>query len=311
MRRSPGNHSSSAELSRIGASYRRVVILGCGCPLTGRTVPRRSATQWQPECPSNRLCMQPSRLLVASLQRGPAVQPLAREGQPTPSARLDADGRYVRLSRQVGDGHCARQAAFRYRRSRDCRVSSRTVGHAHRGDRRARTWQLICDKGLLAGTGGRGSGGRRSAGHRRDRQQHAHGRESHTPSAERTHKRSPFPDWRNPPCRYLTARFTSGPEPGSTKPAAAAPARRARSPRKRRPPAHTPASGPVRKAHTGRSQAAGKDIRISQRRGLALSGYAFAAVPVDLLVQSTVVLASGYHPIIRCPGSPGPLSPRR
>jgi hypothetical protein len=33
-----------------------------------------------------------------------------------------------------------------------------------------------------------------------------------------------------------------------------------------------------------------------QRRGLRLIGYAFAALAVYLLVQSTVVLASGYHP---------------
>jgi divalent metal cation (Fe/Co/Zn/Cd) transporter len=33
-----------------------------------------------------------------------------------------------------------------------------------------------------------------------------------------------------------------------------------------------------------------------QRRGLRLIGYAFAAMAAYLLVQSTVVLASGYHP---------------
>jgi divalent metal cation (Fe/Co/Zn/Cd) transporter len=33
-----------------------------------------------------------------------------------------------------------------------------------------------------------------------------------------------------------------------------------------------------------------------QRRGLRLIGYAFAALAAYLLVQSTVVLASGYHP---------------
>jgi divalent metal cation (Fe/Co/Zn/Cd) transporter len=33
-----------------------------------------------------------------------------------------------------------------------------------------------------------------------------------------------------------------------------------------------------------------------QRRGLLLIGYAFAALAVYLLVQSTVVLATGYHP---------------
>src|ERR1035441_10304831 len=33
-----------------------------------------------------------------------------------------------------------------------------------------------------------------------------------------------------------------------------------------------------------------------QRRGLRLIGYAFAALAVYLLVQSTVVLATGYHP---------------
>jgi divalent metal cation (Fe/Co/Zn/Cd) transporter len=33
-----------------------------------------------------------------------------------------------------------------------------------------------------------------------------------------------------------------------------------------------------------------------QRRGLRLIGYAFAALAVYLLVQSTVVLATGFHP---------------
>ena len=33
-----------------------------------------------------------------------------------------------------------------------------------------------------------------------------------------------------------------------------------------------------------------------QRRGLRLIGYAFAALAVYLLVQSTVVLAAGFHP---------------
>ncbi len=33
-----------------------------------------------------------------------------------------------------------------------------------------------------------------------------------------------------------------------------------------------------------------------QRRGLRLIGYAFAALAAYLLVQSTVVLATGYHP---------------
>ena len=39
-----------------------------------------------------------------------------------------------------------------------------------------------------------------------------------------------------------------------------------------------------------------------QRRGLRLLGYAFAALAVYLLVQSTVVLASGYHPHHSVPG---------
>ena len=39
-----------------------------------------------------------------------------------------------------------------------------------------------------------------------------------------------------------------------------------------------------------------------QRRGLRLIGYAFAALAVYLLVQSTVVLASGYHPHRSVPG---------
>jgi divalent metal cation (Fe/Co/Zn/Cd) transporter len=39
-----------------------------------------------------------------------------------------------------------------------------------------------------------------------------------------------------------------------------------------------------------------------QRRGLRLIGYAFAALAVYLLVQSTVVLATGYHPHHSAPG---------
>ena len=39
-----------------------------------------------------------------------------------------------------------------------------------------------------------------------------------------------------------------------------------------------------------------------QRRGLRLIGYAFAALMVYLLVQSTVVLATGYHPHHSVPG---------
>ncbi len=39
-----------------------------------------------------------------------------------------------------------------------------------------------------------------------------------------------------------------------------------------------------------------------QRRGLRLIGYAFAALAVYLLVQSTVVLAAGYHPQHSLPG---------
>jgi divalent metal cation (Fe/Co/Zn/Cd) transporter len=39
-----------------------------------------------------------------------------------------------------------------------------------------------------------------------------------------------------------------------------------------------------------------------QRRGLQLIGYAFAALAVYLLVQSTVVLAVGYHPRHSLPG---------
>ena len=39
-----------------------------------------------------------------------------------------------------------------------------------------------------------------------------------------------------------------------------------------------------------------------QRRGLRLIGYAFAALAVYLLVQSTVVLATGYHPRHSVPG---------
>jgi divalent metal cation (Fe/Co/Zn/Cd) transporter len=39
-----------------------------------------------------------------------------------------------------------------------------------------------------------------------------------------------------------------------------------------------------------------------QRRGVRLIGYAFAALAVYLLVQSTVVLATGYHPRHSVPG---------
>ena len=39
-----------------------------------------------------------------------------------------------------------------------------------------------------------------------------------------------------------------------------------------------------------------------QRRGLRLIGYAFAALAAYLLVQSTVVLAIGYHPHHSLPG---------
>jgi divalent metal cation (Fe/Co/Zn/Cd) transporter len=39
-----------------------------------------------------------------------------------------------------------------------------------------------------------------------------------------------------------------------------------------------------------------------QRRGLRLIGYAFAALAVYLLVQSTLVLATGYHPQPSVPG---------
>ena len=39
-----------------------------------------------------------------------------------------------------------------------------------------------------------------------------------------------------------------------------------------------------------------------QRRGLRLIGYAFAALAIYLLVQSTVVLATGYHPHRSVPG---------
>jgi len=39
-----------------------------------------------------------------------------------------------------------------------------------------------------------------------------------------------------------------------------------------------------------------------QRRGLRLIGYAFAALAVYLLVQSTLVLATGYHPRHSVPG---------
>ena len=43
-----------------------------------------------------------------------------------------------------------------------------------------------------------------------------------------------------------------------------------------------------------------------QRRGLRLIGYAFAALAAYLLVQSSVVLATGFIRGIPCPGSPGP-----
>jgi divalent metal cation (Fe/Co/Zn/Cd) transporter len=39
-----------------------------------------------------------------------------------------------------------------------------------------------------------------------------------------------------------------------------------------------------------------------QRRGLHLIGYAFAALAVYLLIQSTLVLAAGYHPRHSAPG---------
>jgi hypothetical protein len=39
-----------------------------------------------------------------------------------------------------------------------------------------------------------------------------------------------------------------------------------------------------------------------QQRGLRLIGYAFAALAAYLLVQSTVVLATGYHPRHSVPG---------
>jgi divalent metal cation (Fe/Co/Zn/Cd) transporter len=39
-----------------------------------------------------------------------------------------------------------------------------------------------------------------------------------------------------------------------------------------------------------------------QRRGLRLIGYAFAALAVYLLAQSTLVLATGYHPHHSVPG---------
>jgi hypothetical protein len=42
-----------------------------------------------------------------------------------------------------------------------------------------------------------------------------------------------------------------------------------------------------------------------QRRGLRLIGYAFAALAVYLLVQSTMVLVSGYHPDHLVPGIVG------
>ncbi len=43
-----------------------------------------------------------------------------------------------------------------------------------------------------------------------------------------------------------------------------------------------------------------------QRRGLRLIMYAFGALAAYLLVQSTVVLAMGYHPGRLCRGSSGP-----
>jgi hypothetical protein len=39
-----------------------------------------------------------------------------------------------------------------------------------------------------------------------------------------------------------------------------------------------------------------------QRRALRLIGYAFAALAIYLLAQSTVVLATGYHPRHSAPG---------
>ncbi|HUA42040.1 MAG TPA: hypothetical protein VMA32_10760 [Streptosporangiaceae bacterium] len=48
-----------------------------------------------------------------------------------------------------------------------------------------------------------------------------------------------------------------------------------------------------------------------QRRAMRLIGFAFAALAVYLLVQSTVVLAIGYHPATPCPGSSGRRSRRR
>jgi hypothetical protein len=42
-----------------------------------------------------------------------------------------------------------------------------------------------------------------------------------------------------------------------------------------------------------------------QRRGLRLIGYAFAALAAYLLAQSTVVLATGYHPGTPCSAVPG------
>ncbi|MDR2987400.1 MAG: cation transporter, partial [Nocardiopsaceae bacterium] len=39
-----------------------------------------------------------------------------------------------------------------------------------------------------------------------------------------------------------------------------------------------------------------------QRRGLQLIGYAFAALALYLLVQSTAVLVAGYHPYHSVPG---------
>jgi hypothetical protein len=47
-----------------------------------------------------------------------------------------------------------------------------------------------------------------------------------------------------------------------------------------------------------------------QRRALRLIGAAFAALAVYLAVQSTLVLATDYHPYPARAGSPGPRSPR-
>jgi hypothetical protein len=51
-----------------------------------------------------------------------------------------------------------------------------------------------------------------------------------------------------------------------------------------------------------------------QRNGVRLIGYAFAALAVYLLGQSTVVLVSGYHRMDRRPPAPsrnGPRPPRQ